>query len=170
LIEKIKSKILKNLCRSRSAASSKAHRGRPPQTATTDGHHGRPPQLRGRQPSRTALADDVHRGLADIRIGRPLPQAAHGQVRGRTGLAVRRLGGGRFRLGGGQFRLGGGQPIQGVVRLIPLHFHLSLTTSDVLQLLLALVAPMWWRVGVLFVITYTRFHSLHCGAHYYSLY
>jgi hypothetical protein len=120
----------------------------PPRTATADGRRG---------PGRTASAADGRRGSADVRIGRPLPRAADGQDRGRTGLAVRRLGGGRF-------RSGGGRPIQGVVRLTSPHFHLLLTTSDVLQLLLALVAPMWWRVGVLFVITYTRFHYLHCGA------
>jgi hypothetical protein len=99
---------------------------------------------------RRALAvDGVRRGSANVRIGHPLPRAADGQVRGRIGFAVRRLG--------------GRQPIQGGVRLTP-HFHLPLTTSDVLQLFLVLVAPMWWKVGVLFVITYTRFHSLHCGA------
>jgi hypothetical protein len=64
-------------------------------------------------------------------------------------------------LGGGRPRLGGGRPIEEVVCLISLHFHFPLTTSDVLQLLLALVAPMWWRVEVLILITYTRFHSLH---------
>jgi hypothetical protein len=58
------------------------------------------------------------------------------QVRGRTGLAVRHLGGRRF-------RLGSERPIQGIIYLTPPHFHLPLTTSDVLQLLLALVAPMW---------------------------
>jgi hypothetical protein len=104
----------------------------------------------------SSTADSIRPGSADVRIGRPLPRAVDDQDRGRPGLAVRRLSGGRF-------RLGGGQPIQGVVRLTPLYFHLPLTTSDVLQLLLALIAPMWWRVGVLFVITYTRFHSLHCG-------
>jgi hypothetical protein len=57
--------------------------------------------------------------------------------------------------GGGRSRLGGGRPIEEVIRLIFLYFHLPLTTSDVLQLFLALVAPIWWRVGVLFVITYT---------------
>jgi hypothetical protein len=36
----------------------------------------------------------------------------------------------------GQFRLGSGRPIEEVVRFIPLHFHLPITTSDVLQLLL----------------------------------
>jgi hypothetical protein len=114
------------------------------QQPTADGH-------------RALVADGVRRGSADVRIGRLLPRAADGQGRGRTGLAVRRLGGGRF-------RSGGGRPIQGIVRLTSPHFHLPLTTSDVLQLLLALVAPMWWRVGVLFVITYTRFYCLHCGA------
>jgi hypothetical protein len=106
---------------------------------------------------RASVADDVRPGSADVCIGRPLPRVAAGQVQGWTALAVRRLSGRRF-------RLGGGQPLQGVVHLTPPHFHLPLTTSDVLQLLLVLVAPMWWRVGVLFVITYTRFHSLHCGA------
>jgi hypothetical protein len=106
----------------------------PPWTATADGHRGRPPR---------SMADG-HQGSADVHIGRPLPRAANGQGRGRTGLAVHRLRGGRF-------RSGGGRPIQGVVRLTPPPFHLPLTTLDVLQLLLALVAPMWWRVGVLFV-------------------
>jgi hypothetical protein len=106
---------------------------------------------------RTAAALRQRTGLAGVSIGRPLPRAADGQGRGRTGLAVRRLGGGRF-------GSGGGRPIQGVVCLPPPHFNLPLTTSDVLQLLLALVAPMWWRVGVLFVITYTWFHCLYCGA------
>jgi hypothetical protein len=68
-------------------------------------------------------------------------------------------------LGGERFRLGGGWHIEEVVRLISLHFHFPLTISDMLQLLLALVASMWWRVGILILITYTRFHSLHCGAH-----
>jgi hypothetical protein len=104
-----------------------------------------------------SVADGVRRGSTNVRIGRPLPRVADGQVRRRTGLAVRRLDGGRF-------RLGGGRPIQGVIRLTPLHFYLPLTISDVLQLLLALVAPMWWRVGVLFVIIYIRFHFLHCDA------
>jgi hypothetical protein len=88
---------------------------------------------------RTLAADGIRQGSADVRIGRPLPRAADGQGRRRTGLAVHRLGGGRF-------RSGGGRPIPGVVRLTPPYFHLPLTTSDVLQLLLALVAPMWWRV------------------------
>jgi hypothetical protein len=122
----------------------------PPLTATVDNRRG-------------SAADGVRPGSVDVRIGRPLPWAPDGQVRGWTGLAIRRLSGGRF-------RLGGGQPIQGVVRLIPPHFHLPLTTSDVLQLLLALVAPMWWKVEVLFVITYIRFHSLHCGAQSSGLY
>jgi hypothetical protein len=43
--------------------------------------------------------------------------------------------------------LGGGRPIEEIIRLIFLYFHLPLTTSDVLQLLLALVAPRWWRWG-----------------------
>ena len=83
-----------------------------------------------------------------------------------SALAIRSLGQGIARvkdgshwlsvaLGDGLSRLGGGQPIEEVVHLIFLHFHLLLTTSNVLQLLLIFVAPMWLKVGVLFVITYT---------------
>jgi hypothetical protein len=148
LIKNKKSKKLKKLCWGGSAAPSEAH-------------HGRPSRLLGGRPPRGVAADGRRASAADVHIGWRM---ADGQVRGRTRLAVRRLGGGRFRFGGGRFRLGGGWPIQGVVCLTPPHFHLPLTTSDVLQLLLALVAPMWWRVGVLFVIIYTRFYYLHCGA------
>jgi hypothetical protein len=50
-----------------------------------------------------------------------------------------------------RFRLGGGQPIEEVVRLIFLHFYFPITTLYAVQLLLAVVAPMWWRVGSSFL-------------------
>jgi hypothetical protein len=136
-------------------------KGRPdghfhPKTSFMTSLRGRPPRTAAALRQRTASAE-ARRTSALAIPARPLPRAADGQGRGRTGLAVCRLGGERF-------RSGGGRPTQGVVRLTRPHFHLPLTTSDVLQLLLALVAPMWWRVGVLFVITYTRFPCLHCGA------
>jgi hypothetical protein len=53
-----------------------------------------------------------------------------------------------------------------VDRLISFHFHFSITASDVLYLLLAPVAPIWWKVGILIFITYTRFDTLDYDVHY----
>jgi hypothetical protein len=89
----------------------------------------------GESPLRMPIADGRCTSVADVRISRPRPWAGDGQDQGQPGLAIRRLGGGRF-------RLGGGRPIQGVIRLTSPHFHLPLTTSDVLHLLLVLVAPI----------------------------
>ena len=138
--------------------------GHPPRPSATVVCHGR-----GRRPWQmatigichwpSATLDGGRLGLGADRIGCLLPRATNGQIQGRTELAVYYLDGGWSRLGGGWSRLGGGRPIEGVVHLIPCHFHLLLTTLDVLQLLLTLVAPM----GVLFVVTYTWFHSVHCS-------
>jgi hypothetical protein len=71
--------------------------------------------------------------------------------------------------GGGLFKLGSKWPIEAIDRLIYLHFHFPITNLDVLQLLLAPIAPMWCRVGVLNFITYMRFNTLGYGVHYLDI-